>query len=66
MTLEDPIEVETPAPRADSSNPHLPTETELLTSVPQQVTPAPVSDPPLRKTYPTRNRMTVQRYEPTW
>ena len=64
VTMEESIEMEIPTPPANSCNSQLPTETEP--SVPVSQPAISVPDPPLRKTYPSRRRTTVQRYEPSW
>lgn len=62
--MEDSIEMEIPTPPVASSNSQLPTETEP--SIPVSQPDVSVPDPPSRKTYPSRRRTTVQRYQPTW
>ena len=64
VTVEEPIETETPAPHTETAQVPSPSDTHVSSS-PDQVTAAQ-SAPPARKTYPTRNRRTVQRYEPRW
>ena len=64
VTMEDSIEMEIPTPPVASSNSQLPTETEP--SIPVSQPAVSVPDPPSRKTYPSRRRTTVQRYQPTW
>ena len=72
VTVEEPIETDTTPPRADTTDLYSASDTELSSAVlnrPEQVTdisPQSVPSLPSRKTYPTRNRTTVQRYQPTW
>ena len=65
VTIESPVETETPVPRVSATDPNSSSGTTVSSShvVPEQSESAPA--PPTRKTYPTRRRTAVQRYEPT-
>ena len=71
MTVDNPIETETPAPHAVTTDQNSPTQAEISLEVLsrlEQAAAAPtpsVSNTPPRKTYPTRNHTKVQKYEPT-
>ena len=73
VTVDSPVETETPVPRTSATDQHSSSETEVSSAVPnsnvvpEQATVASeqsAHSSPLRKTYPTRRRTTVQRYEP--
>ena len=64
VTVEELIETETPSPHTEDIELPSPSDTNVPYSS-DQVSPTP-SEPPPRKTYPTRVRTTVQRYEPRW
>ena len=64
VTVEELIETETPSPHSEDIELPSPSDTNVPSSS-DQVSPTP-SEPPPRKTYPTRVRTTVQRYEPRW
>ena len=66
VTVPEPIETETLAPRANTTEQSSsdPETSSTMPNNPQQILTG--SDPPPRKTYPTRNRTAVQRHEPMW
>ena len=72
MTVEEPIETDTTPARADTTDLHSPSDTELSSAVlirPEQATdtsPQSVPNLPFRKTYLTRNSTTIQSYQPAY
>ena len=71
VTVDDPVELETPVPPVTSNQSSPPVTEEPVVeesslSGTSEQTPGPlVPNPPTRKVYLTRQRTAVQKYQPT-
>ena len=68
LTIEQPVETETPVPRAsvtEQDHPPVPNQ-EIAPEFDAGAPDQPIPRSPVQRTYPVRTRTAVQRYEPSW